>query len=125
MSEAGLAQARRRMADRGIDARSIGAFEHYYRQLEDGARGTIPESSIEPLADLPQLTGEGFTEQQRREALARTVVIKLNGARHEHGPGGPEVDVAGARRADLPRRYRPSAARPTQPVCRAACPCCS
>ena len=79
MSEAGLAQARRRMADRGIDARSIGAFEHYYRQLEDGARGTIPESSIEPLADLPQLTGEGFTEQQRREALARTVVVKLNG----------------------------------------------
>ncbi|MGB8382832.1 MAG: UTP--glucose-1-phosphate uridylyltransferase [Dermatophilaceae bacterium] len=79
MSEAGLAQARRRMADRGIDARSIGAFEHYYRQLEGGARGTIPESSIEPLADLPQLTGEGFTEQQRRDALARTVVIKLNG----------------------------------------------
>jgi len=67
------------MADRRIDPRSIRAFEHYYRQLEDGARGTIPESSIEPLTDLPRLAEEGYTEQQRREALAQTVVLKLNG----------------------------------------------
>ncbi|MGV1010145.1 MAG: UTP--glucose-1-phosphate uridylyltransferase [Dermatophilaceae bacterium] len=79
MSDAGLAQARRRMAERGIDARSIGVFEHYYRQLEGGAHGTIPEDSLEALSDLPRLAEEGFSEQHRREALARTVVIKLNG----------------------------------------------
>jgi UTP--glucose-1-phosphate uridylyltransferase len=67
------------MADRGIDPRSIGMFEHYYRQLEEGAKGTIPEDSIEALTDLPQLGGTGFSEEERREALARTAVIKLNG----------------------------------------------
>ncbi len=79
MSEAGLLEARRRMADRGIDPRSIRAFEHYYRQLEGGAEGTIPEESIEPLTGLARLGQERFSEADRRDALARTAVVKLNG----------------------------------------------
>ena len=58
----------------------VDTFRHYYRQLVAGASGLIAESDIEPVASLPdaealppELVAAG------REALARTVMIKLNG----------------------------------------------
>jgi UTP--glucose-1-phosphate uridylyltransferase len=79
MRTAGLEQAVRKMRDRGIDEQAIRVFEHYYRQIEDGATGTIPEDTIEPLTDIPTLGGYTANHEQRREALRATVVIKLNG----------------------------------------------
>lgn len=79
MSTAGLEQAVRKMRARGIDEQAIRVFEHYYRQIEDGATGTIPEDTIEPLTDIPSLGDYTANYEQRRKALAATVVIKLNG----------------------------------------------
>lgn len=81
MSPAGLAEAVERMRDRDIDERAIRVFEHYYHQLESGTTGLIAESDIEPLTDvqaLESLAGE-VGDDERAEALARTVVVKLNG----------------------------------------------
>jgi UTP--glucose-1-phosphate uridylyltransferase len=76
MSDQGLEQARAKMTDAGVDPVAIDVFEHYYRQVESGETGMIPESTIDPVdiaaladADLPDTT----------EGLAGTVVVKLNG----------------------------------------------
>ncbi len=79
MSDEGLQQARDKMADAGVDAVAIEVFSHYYRQLEDGATGLIPEDTISPLLDVPQLADVDITDDAAAEALGRTVVIKLNG----------------------------------------------
>src|SRR5690349_6647182 len=76
MSDEGLRQAREKMVDAGVDPTAIDVFEHYYRMVESGETGMVPESSIEPI-DIPALAdvgGSGGTE-----GLARTAVIKLNG----------------------------------------------
>lgn len=79
MSTPGLDQAVEKMRNHGIDERAIQVFSHYYRQLEAGATGTIPENTIEPLTDIPVLGDYTASDERRREALAATVVIKLNG----------------------------------------------
>ncbi|MEP7088926.1 MAG: UTP--glucose-1-phosphate uridylyltransferase [Nocardioidaceae bacterium] len=79
MSDEGLQQARTKMTEAGVDAVAIDVFEHYYRLVESGETGMIPESTIEPI-DMPALAdvdlGEGATPT---EGLGGTVVIKLNG----------------------------------------------
>ena len=79
MSAEGLRRSVEKMRDRGVDERAIRVFEHYYEQLEEGATGTIPEGTIDPLTDVPALGDVEASEQSRRDALAATVVIKLNG----------------------------------------------
>ncbi|MFZ1285937.1 MAG: UTP--glucose-1-phosphate uridylyltransferase [Candidatus Phosphoribacter sp.] len=79
MSEVGLREAVRRMRARGIDEGAVRVFANYYRQLEAGASGTIPESTIEPLAGLPVLAGIAVNDAERAEALRRVVIVKLNG----------------------------------------------
>jgi UTP--glucose-1-phosphate uridylyltransferase len=76
MSDQGLEQARAKMTDAGVDPVAIDVFEHYYRQVESGETGMIPESTIDPVdiaaladAELPDTT----------DGLAGTVVVKLNG----------------------------------------------
>ncbi len=58
---------------------AIRVFTHYYRLLESGQQGTIPEDDIEPVGDLPQLDHLDSDADAMRAALAETVVIKLNG----------------------------------------------
>ncbi len=79
MSDSGLQAATTRMRDRGIDESAIRVFGHYYRELEAGTTGTIPEASIEPLGSTPALSDLTATEAERATALSHTVVIKLNG----------------------------------------------
>ena len=76
MSDEGLRQARQKMADAGVDPTAIDVFEHYYRMVESGETGMIPESTIEPV-DIPALADVERTDST--EGLARTAVIKLNG----------------------------------------------
>jgi UTP--glucose-1-phosphate uridylyltransferase len=78
MSDEGLQQARTKMADAGVDPVAINVFEHYYRLVESGETGMIPESSIDPV-DIPSLADVDLGPGTPTEGLAGTVVIKLNG----------------------------------------------
>ncbi len=79
MSETGLKLAQDKMAAAGIHHQAIDVFTHYYRQLEEGVSGFIPEDSIEPLLDPSMLSDTAVSEEDAAAALEKTVIIKLNG----------------------------------------------
>ena len=78
MSDHGLQQARDKMEKAGVDPVAIDVFAHYYRLVERGETGMVPESSIEPL-DMPALADVSVPDEVARDAIRRTVVVKLNG----------------------------------------------
>lgn len=79
MSELGLSLATAKMVAAGVDPVAIGVFSHYYRLAEAGVTGLIPEDSIEPLTDPPQLDTVEVSEADAAAAFGKTVIIKLNG----------------------------------------------
>ena len=79
MSETGLKLAQDKMAAAGIPQQAIDVFTHYYRQLEEGVSGFIPEDTIEPLLDPSMLSDAAVNEEDAAAALEKTVIIKLNG----------------------------------------------
>lgn len=78
MGSAGLNKAREKMAAAGVDEVAIETFAHYYRLLEHGETGMIPESAIEPV-DMPSLGSLEVDPEAGAAALRATAVIKLNG----------------------------------------------
>src|SRR6476661_1554174 len=78
MSDEGLEQARTKMREADVDPVAVDVFEHYYRLLERGETGMIPESTIEPV-DIPSLAESGLPDPVPTDGLDGTVVIKLNG----------------------------------------------
>jgi UTP--glucose-1-phosphate uridylyltransferase len=79
MSEQGLQAAVAKMRDAEVHPTAITVFTHYYRQLETGATGLIHEADIRPLENPPALRDLDVDEEAERDALAATVVVKLNG----------------------------------------------
>ena len=79
MSENGLTSAQHKMRDAGVAEQAITVFTHYYQSLEAGATGLIPEETIEPLTQIDSLADVEVSEEQAREALSKTVLIRLNG----------------------------------------------
>ena len=79
MSENGLTAAQSKMRDAGVAEQAIDVFSHYYKALEDGATGLIPEDTIEPLTEVDSIDDVEISDEQAREALSKTVLIKLNG----------------------------------------------
>ena len=79
MSESGLVAAVAKMRAADANDAAIDVFAHYYRQSSAGLTGLIPEDTIAPLTDPPQLSAVDVDERTAREAIARTVIIKLNG----------------------------------------------
>jgi UTP--glucose-1-phosphate uridylyltransferase len=79
VSQEGLRACEEKMAAAGVPDVAIATFRHYYRQLESGETGLIPESDIEPVATLPSSEDLPSPGEAPSEALDRTVVIKLNG----------------------------------------------
>ena len=79
MSADGLRLAQEKMRRSGVEQGAIDVFSHYYALLESGATGLIGEDSIDPLLDPPALADVVVDPLAAREALARTVMIKLNG----------------------------------------------
>ena len=79
MIENGLTAAQHKMRDAGVAEQAITVFTHYYPSLEAGATGIIPEETIEPLTDIDSIDDVAIDPEAAREALARTVIIKLNG----------------------------------------------
>jgi len=75
----GRDEAVRRMTERGEDPRAIAVFADYWQHLAEGARGTIPEESIEPLVEVPELAAIEVSDEERRDALSKVAVVKLNG----------------------------------------------
>jgi len=73
-----LAKAVAKMRDAGVDEVAVQTFAHYYRQLERGETGMIPESDIEPV-DMPALRDVEVADDAAHEAISKTAVIKLNG----------------------------------------------
>lgn len=69
---------REKMEQAGLSKSAILSFKSNYESLCRGETGMIPESTIEPIKDLP-----GFEVVRERapepELLSKTVVLKLNG----------------------------------------------
>ncbi len=66
------------MAAAGIDPVAIDVFAHYFRLLEHGETGMIPEASIEPLS-MESLADVTVSDEDAAKAIRTTAVIKLNG----------------------------------------------
>lgn len=79
MSDNGLAAAAAKMRAAGANEPAVEVFSHYYRQASAGASGLIAEDSISPLTDPPRLDAIEVDPASEREAIGRTVIIKLNG----------------------------------------------
>jgi UTP--glucose-1-phosphate uridylyltransferase len=75
----GLEKSVEKMRADGVADLAIRNFEHYYRLLEAGEAGTLPESEIEPVSDVPDADELAEGGDAARDALDRTVVLKLNG----------------------------------------------
>jgi UTP--glucose-1-phosphate uridylyltransferase len=79
MSESGLQAAQKKMRQAGVNEAAVKVFTHYYHQLEAGTTGLIPEETISPLTQVQSLQEVEVSPAAEREALAKTVIIKLNG----------------------------------------------
>jgi UTP--glucose-1-phosphate uridylyltransferase len=71
-----LSAAVEKMRREGLPEIAIETFAQYERRLREGEEGTLPESEIEPLEDLPDAAE---LPERGDEAIARVVVLKLNG----------------------------------------------
>src|SRR4051812_9512922 len=78
MGSSGLNKARDKMAAAGVDDVAIETFAHYYRLLEHGETGMIPEKSIDPV-DMESLRDVEVSDEDAAAAVRSTAVIKLNG----------------------------------------------
>ena len=79
MSGPGLQQAQEKMRAAGVPEVAVEVFAHYYAQVEAGATGLIPESTISPLLDPPRLSDVVVDDDAARQALQRAAIMKLNG----------------------------------------------
>jgi UTP--glucose-1-phosphate uridylyltransferase len=65
-----------KMRREGLPEAAVETFAHYERMLREGDRGTLPESELEPLSDLPDAASLPDSDGA---ALDQAVVLKLNG----------------------------------------------
>ena len=70
MGSPGLNRARDKMVAAGVDEVAIETFAHYYRLLEHGETGMIPESPIEPL-DMESLADVEVCDEDAAAAIRR------------------------------------------------------
>jgi UTP--glucose-1-phosphate uridylyltransferase len=69
----------RLMRTEGIEPLAIATFKYYFSQLLKGHTGLLPEAELAPLKGLPDAEKLADYQPAGRQALARTVIIKLNG----------------------------------------------
>lgn len=79
LSETDFAPFAERMRSQNLSELEIEAFRLHYRQLVAGISGTISESQLVACPTVPDLEKLPDQNEAGRAALARTVVIKLNG----------------------------------------------
>ena len=71
-----MSAATEKMQDEGLPDDAVDTFAHYEQKLREGDQGTLPESELEPLADLPDADA---LPDPSGAALDQAVVLKLNG----------------------------------------------
>jgi UTP--glucose-1-phosphate uridylyltransferase len=79
VTDTALASALDKMRADGVADVAVKTFAHYYELLQAGEKGTLAESEIEPVDELPDADELPEDAQGASEALAQTVIIKLNG----------------------------------------------
>jgi UTP--glucose-1-phosphate uridylyltransferase len=79
MAGTGLETSVEKMRAEGVADLAIRNFEHYYRLLEKGEAGMLPESELAPVDQVPDAGDLPEGGDAARAALDRTVVLKLNG----------------------------------------------
>src|SRR4051812_12413484 len=65
------------MRAEGLGDAAVESFARQYRRLREGETGTLAESEIEPVSELPD--ADELTEEASNELLDQAVVVKLNG----------------------------------------------
>jgi UTP--glucose-1-phosphate uridylyltransferase len=76
----GRDEAIEKMRSDGASDVAVDTFAHYYDRLAAGEQGTLPESELEPVDEVPD--ADELAEpsaDEARELLDRTVSIRLNG----------------------------------------------
>jgi len=68
-----------KMRQNGIPEAAIRAFHYYYAQLLQGATGYVSAAEAQPVHDLPNAAKLDKYHAAGVAALAKTLVIKLNG----------------------------------------------
>lgn len=68
-----------KMAAEGLPAPLIHSFQHYYRQLREGATGYIHRDQAVPVSALPNMQELSAYRQQGLDALGKLTIVKLNG----------------------------------------------
>jgi UTP--glucose-1-phosphate uridylyltransferase len=68
-----------KMRAEGLPEPAIRSFAHYYAELAAGAAGTLSRREIEPVEAIESADALAGLEPAGHAALARTVVVKLNG----------------------------------------------
>ena len=71
-----MSAATEKMEREGLPHIAIDTFAHYEELLRAGEQGTLPESELEPLTDVPSIDD---LPEPDPSVLARAVVLKLNG----------------------------------------------
>jgi UTP--glucose-1-phosphate uridylyltransferase len=79
VSDAGLVAAAAKMRAADMPEAAVAAFTRFYRMLEQGSSGVIPETAISPLVDVPTLSQLRPDASGDTDAIRRTAVVKLNG----------------------------------------------
>ncbi|HEV7805813.1 MAG TPA: UTP--glucose-1-phosphate uridylyltransferase [Solirubrobacteraceae bacterium] len=79
MTDDELQASLRKMRDDGVSDVGVATFAHYFERLRAGDAGMLAESEIEPVDELPDADELPVEEAGARDALDRTVVLKLNG----------------------------------------------
>ena len=74
-----FAPVREKMTEAGLPELAIRTFRHYFAQLLDGGSGQLGEDRIGPISDVEALGDLAGRREDGRQALGRTVIIKLNG----------------------------------------------
>jgi UTP--glucose-1-phosphate uridylyltransferase len=79
VSAEGLRESVEKMRRDGVADLAIRNFSHYYQRLVQGEQGMLPESEVEPVDEVPGVDDLPQGGEAARDALDRTVVVKLNG----------------------------------------------
>jgi UTP--glucose-1-phosphate uridylyltransferase len=79
VSDDGLEAGLEKMRAGGVADVACKTFAHYYERLRSGDSGAVPEAEIAPVEDLPDADALPADDTGAREALAQSVIIKLNG----------------------------------------------
>ncbi|HWE11314.1 MAG TPA: UTP--glucose-1-phosphate uridylyltransferase, partial [Solirubrobacteraceae bacterium] len=75
----GLDAGLQKMRHAGMPDAALRAFAHYYKRLGDPDAGALPESALEPVAEIADVEDLPVDQAAARQSLDRAIVLKLNG----------------------------------------------